>query len=122
MTKRLLKKILFGTERLTITDGKITLVNVKFSLNACKNLNKNELANLSDTARDFFIFVQSFGNKLKLRDFVNLSVVEDCIQDLDTVTCRIFQIYFYNNVFSPDKNSKIQSKIKLNKTNNRNIT
>ena len=113
---------MFGTEKLTRTDGKITLVNVKFSLNACKNLNKNELANLSDTARDFFIFVQSFGNKLKLRDFVNLSVVEDCIQDLDTVTCRIFQIYFYNNVFSPDKNSKIQSKIKLNKTNNRNIT
>ena len=114
MTKRLLKKILFGTERLTITDGKITLVNVKFSLNACKNLSKIELANLSDTARDFLYFVQSFGNKLKLRDFVNLWVVEDRIQDLDTVTYDIFQIYFYNNLLSPDKNSKIQSKTKLN--------
>ena len=114
MTKRLLKKILFGTERLTITDGKITLVNVKFSLNACKNLSKSERANLSDTARDFLYFVQSFGNKLKLRDFVNLWVVEDRIQDLDTVTYGIFQIYFYNNLFSPDKNSKIQSKTKLN--------
>ena len=114
MTKRLLKKMLFGTERLTITDGKITLVNVKFSLNACKNLSKSELANLSDTARDFLYFVQSFGNKLKLRDFVNLWVVEDRIQDLDTVTYGIFQIYFYNNLFSPDKNSKIQSKTKLN--------
>ena len=114
MTKRLLKKILFGTERLTITDGKITLVNVKFSLNACKNLSKSELANLSDTARDFLYFVQSFGNKLKLRDFVNLWVVEDRIQDIDTVTYDIFQIYFYNNLLSPDKNSKIQSKTKLN--------
>ena len=114
MTKRLLKKILFGTERLTKTDGKITLVNVKFSLNAWKNLSKSELANLSDTARDFLYFVQSFGNKLKLRDFVNLWVVEDRIQDLDTVTYGIFQIYFYNNLFSPDKNSKIQSKTKLN--------
>ena len=90
MTKRLLKKILFGTERLTKTDGKITLVNVKFSLNAWKNLSKSELANLSDTARDFLYFVQSFGNKLKLRDFVNLWVAEDRIQDLDTVTYGIF--------------------------------
>ena len=49
--------MLFGTEQLTRTDNKKTLVNVKFSLNACKNLTKNELYNLSDTARDFFCFV-----------------------------------------------------------------
>ena len=53
--KRVIKKILFGTEQLTRTDNKIMLVNVKFSLNACKNnLTKNELDNLSDTACDFF--------------------------------------------------------------------
>ena len=63
----------------------------------------------------FFYFVQSFRNKLKLRDFVNLWVVEDSIQDLDTVTCGIFQIYFYDNLFNPNKNSKIQNKTKLNK-------
>ena len=78
------------------------LVNIKFSLNACKNLNKNELNNLSDTARDFFYFVQSFGDKLKLRDFVNLWVVEDRIQDLNSVTCGIFQIYFCGNLFNAD--------------------
>ena len=50
---------------------------------------------------------------LKLRDFVNLWVVEDLIQDLDTVTCNIFQIYFYDNLFNSDKNSKIQNKTKL---------
>ena len=91
------------------------LVNVKFSLNACKNLTKNELDNLSDTARDFFYFVQSFGNKLKICNFVNLWVVEDRIQDLDTVTCGIFQIYFYDNLLNLDKKSKIQNKTKLNK-------
>ena len=78
------------------------LVNIKFSLNACKNLSKNEFNNLSDTARDFFYFVQSFGDKLKLRDFVNLWVVEDRIQDLDSVTCGIFQIYFCSNLFNAD--------------------
>ena len=57
-------------------------------MNACKNLSKNELDNLSDTAREFFHFVQSFGNKLKLCDFVNLWVVEERIQDLGTVQSR----------------------------------
>ena len=42
-------------------------------------------------------------------------MVEDRIQDLDTVTCGIFQIYFYDNLFNPDKHSKIQNKAKLNK-------
>ena len=65
--------------------------------------------NLSDTARDFFYFIKSFGNKLKLRYFVNIWMVEDRIQDLDTVTCDIFQIYF-DNLFNPDKHSKIQNK------------
>ena len=62
--KKEIEKILFGTEQLTKTDNKITLVNIKFSLNNCKNLTKNELDNLSDTARDFFYIVKSFGISL----------------------------------------------------------
>ena len=42
-------------------------------------------------------------------------MVEDRIKDLDTVKCRIFQIYFYNNLFNPDQNSKIQNKKRVNK-------
>ena len=113
--KETIEKILFGTEHLTRTDNKITLVNTKFSLNACKHLSKNELDNLSDTARDFFYFAQSFGNKLRLTDFVNSRVVEDRIQDLDSVTSVISQLYFYDNLFNPKGNSKIQNKAKLNK-------
>ena len=113
--KKVIEKILLETEQSARTDNKITLVNIKFSLNACKNLTKNGLDNLSDTARDLFYFVQSFGDKLKLRDFVNLWVVEDRIQDIDSVTCGIFQIYLYDSLFNLDKNSKIQNKTKLNK-------
>ena len=54
---------------MTRTDNKITLANIKFSMDACKNLSKGEINNLSDTVRDFFYFVKSFGNKLKVRDF-----------------------------------------------------
>ena len=97
------------------TDYKITLVNVKFNLNACKNLTKKELDALSDTATNFFHFVQAFSSKLKLRDFVNIWMVEDRVQDINSVNCGIFQIYFYGNLFNPNENSKMQDKKRLNK-------
>ena len=73
--KKVIEKILFETEQMTRTDNKITLVNVKFNLNACKNLSQKELDTLSDTATNFFHFIQAFGNKLKLRDFVNIWMI-----------------------------------------------
>ena len=99
---------------MTKTDNKITLVNIKFNLNTCKNLTKKELDVLSDTATNSS-FVQAFGNKLKLRDFVNICIVEDRVQDLNSVTCGIFQMNFYDNLFNPNKNSKIQNKKRINK-------
>ena len=60
-------------------------------------------------------FIQAFGNKLKLRNFVNIWMVEDRVQDLDSSTCGIFQLYFYDNIFNPDENSKVQDKDKVNK-------
>lgn len=66
-------------------------------------MSKKEFDNLSDTTRDFFYFIQSFGNKVKLRDFLNIWMVEDRIQDLSSITCSIFQIYFYDNLFNPGK-------------------
>ena len=61
------------------TDQKITLCKIKFNLGACKELSKEEIDSLSDTARDFFYFVQAFAMKLKLRSFVNIWMVEDRI-------------------------------------------
>ena len=43
-------------------------------------------------------------------------MVEDRIRDLEPSTCGIFQLYFYENLFNPDKNSKIQNETKLKKT------
>ena len=41
-------------------------------------------------------------------------MVEDRVQHSDSSTCGIFQLYFYENLFNPDENSKIQGKTKLN--------
>ena len=95
--KKIIDKILNGIEKMTRTEKKltlVTLVNITFSMDVYKNLNKNELNSLRDTALDLFDFVQSFRSKLKIRGFVNLWLVEDQIQDLETVTSEIFQIYF----------------------------
>ena len=90
-------------------------------MDAYKKLNKNEFNSLSDTALDFFHFVQSFGIKLKILDFVNPWLLEDQIQDLDTVTSGVFHIYFDDNLFNPGENNKIQNKRKTKKNNCRNF-
>ena len=113
--RNVIEKILFGTEKMTRTDNKITLCNISFNLNNCKNLSTEELDALSDTASNFFHFVQAFGNKLKLRNFGNIWIGEDRIQNLDSVTCGVFQPYFYNNLFNPNENSKTQDKARLYK-------
>ena len=100
---------------MTRTDSKVTLFNIRFNLNIYKNLPVDELDALSDTAINFFRFVQAFGKKLKLRNFVSIWMVEDRIQNLNSVTCVIFQLYFNNNLFNLNKNSKIQDEAKLNK-------
>ena len=42
-------------------------------------------------------------------------MVEDRVQNLNLATCGIFQLYFYDNLYNPNENSKIQGKTKLNK-------
>ena len=42
-------------------------------------------------------------------------MVEDTMQDLNSNTCGIFQLHFYENLFNPDKNSQIQNDSKLKK-------
>ena len=104
-----------GIDKMDRTDKKITLCKIKFSLSACKDLTEDEILSLSDAAGQFFYFVQSFGNKLKLRSFLNIWMLEDRLQDLESSTCGIFQIYFYHKLFDPGEDSKISDEAKLTK-------
>ena len=112
--RKIVEKIMFGTEKMTRTDNKITLCKIQFNLNACK---KAELDSLSKAAIIFFHFIQAFGIKLKRRSFVNIWMVEDRLQDLDCSNCGTFQLYLYDDLFNPDENSKVQGNTKLNKKN-----
>ena len=42
---------------MTRADNRVTLVNIRFSLNTCKNLSEKELDDLSDTATNFFLIL-----------------------------------------------------------------
>ena len=92
-----------------------TVCKIQFNLSAYKNLSLRELDASRDTVNDFFRFILAFGDKFKLRNFVNIWMVEERVQDLNSVTCGIFQLYFYDNLFHPNENSKIQNKARLNK-------
>ena len=53
--RKIVQKILFGTEKMTRTDNKITLCKIRFNLSASKNLSQAELDSLSNTAVNFSI-------------------------------------------------------------------
>ena len=67
---------------------------------------------------DFFHFVKSFSKLHQLTDFISIWMLEDPIQKLETLTCRPFQLYFFDNIFNIGKHSPIQ---KHNKLTNRAI-
>ena len=113
--REVIEKILFGTEKMTRNDKKRTLCNIRFNLNTCKNLSAEEIYALCGTARNFFLICSSFWPEaFKLRNFVNIWMVEDRIQDLNSVTCVIFQLYFYNYLIRT-KTAKYRTKINLTK-------
>ena len=60
------------------------------------------------------ILYKLWATSSNLPDFVNIWMIGDRFQDLNSVTCSIFQIYFFDNLFDRNKNSKIQNKKRLN--------
>ena len=57
--RNMIKKILFGTEKMTRTDNKITLFKIRLNLNASKNLSADQLHALSHIVT-FFSRYSSF--------------------------------------------------------------
>ena len=85
-------------------DNKLTLVKMRFSVKLYKNLSDKGY-----TAWDFFYFIKSFADFLKVSNFLNIWMLEDPIQNTKTVASGIFQLYFYENLFNPQADSKIQN-------------
>ena len=67
---------------------------------------------LTKTAQDLFYTMYKFG-RVQNNKIVDIFMVDDRLQDLESDTCGIFQLYFYTNLFLPRKDSKIINNTKL---------
>ena len=97
--RKLIDRFFYGLEGIHKKDNRVNLTYVQFDLNAFKNENKRQL---TSTAQDFFHTLNKFA-KVHKRQVVNVYMVDDCLQDLESDTCGIFQLYFYTNLFLPQK-------------------
>ena len=111
--KKIVGKILKGIETIDQEDKNLALCKLKFSMNVYEKLTETETKKLLESAQDFFYLIHSFGKNEQLTNLVNVWMLEDPIQMPKTVTCRPFQIYFYENLFSRRKQQSAQ----LQKTN-----
>ena len=90
-------KIPFGIENMTRRNNKLNLVNIDFSINVFKNIQKKNILPLSSIAQDFFHFVKSFSNRHNLKDKVSIWMLEDPIQKLETFTFGPIQLFCFEN-------------------------
>ena len=97
--RKLIDRFFYGLEEINKKDRKVNLTYIQFDLNAFKNINKRQL---TATSQDFLHMLNEFA-KVHKRQVVNVFMVEDCLQDLESDTCGIFQLYFYTNLFLPKK-------------------
>ena len=71
---------------------------------------------LTPTVQDLLHFMYEFGRLHKIKNEIKVFAVDDQLQELDSDTCGIFQLYFYTNLFAPLEESKIINDNKLSKT------
>ena len=112
----IIEKVLFGTEKMTKTDSKIPLFNIRFNFNNYKNLTMDELDAFSETAANFFRFVWVFSNKLKLPNFANIWMVKIEFKTLTLWPAVPSNFTFTTIYLTQMKTAKYKTKLNLTKT------
>ena len=101
--RQMIHEFFYGLEKVNKNDKKINLTYVQFDANNFVNTDRSQM---TKTAQDFFHTLFEF-EKVHNRKVVNVYMVDDCLQDLKSDTCGIFQLHFYTNLFLPQANGKI---------------
>ena len=89
--KKIAEKVIKGIEKMDRKDNKLTLFKLNFLVKNFRELKDIEKLLLSETAQDFFHFVENF-REYKNQKYLNIWMLEDPIQKTETSTCRPFQI------------------------------
>ena len=109
----ILNKILYSLQKFQKKDQKITIITIKFSMKEYENI-KNE-HRLRQTTQDLLHLIYEYGRLHNIKDSITIHSVDDQLQNLETDTCGIFQLYFYFNLFVTFENSSIIEDNKLSK-------
>ena len=109
----ILNKILYSLQKFQKKDQEITIITIKFSMKEYENI-KNE-HRLRQMTQDLLHLIYEYGRLHNIKDSITIHSVDDQLQELETDTCGIFQLYFYFNLFVPFENSSIIEDNKLSK-------
>ena len=89
--ERIIDELLFNFKKckISLTDQKITICEMKFSVSTWENMPHTKKEQLSKTAQNFFHLLQQFA-KLKKTSDMNILILEQSVQDLTSSNCGIF--------------------------------
>ena len=87
---------------------------MRFCVWTWQKLDQKAKSQLTETAQTFFHLLERFP-KLKKSNCMNIIVLENTIQEIETSTCGQLQLYLYKNLFDHDNKSNIISQKKLTK-------
>ena len=106
--ERTIGELLFNFKKykISLTDQKITLCEMKFSVSTWENIPHTKKERLTTMAQIFFHLLQKFA-KLKKTNDMNILILEQPVQELASSNCGIFQLYFYKNLFNPNEKVKL---------------
>ena len=108
--KKLLNKVLFNLNRFGKNDRKITLISLTFSMQEYEKI--KDLKELRTTTQDLLHLMYEFGKLHNIENEVTVFSLDDQLQNIETDTCGIFQLYFYYNLFNPlNKSSIVQDNV-----------
>ena len=103
--RKLLNKVLFNLDKFQKSDRKITLISLKFSMQEYEKI--KDTKQLKTTTQDLLHLMYEFGKLHNIQDEVTVFSLDDQLQEIETDTCGVFQIYFYYNLFNLFTNSSI---------------
>lgn len=92
------------------------LLDTKYSRKSFTKLSSKEIGKLGTTARDLFHFISEFWKLYNDHNEISVYFHNSKIQRIDTDTCGVFQLYFYERFHSPSHESDIKSNEKLFKS------
>ena len=99
-----------------VSEKKIELLEITFSVSAYQKLTDKERSSISSEAHDLFNLLTGYAHIKNQTEELYLIILETQLQDDRSSTCGNFNLYFLKHLFDPLKTSDVINCNKLNET------